>query len=342
MAIALDELYGRGRGEGSRADLGAGGGGGSEAPFPTVREWGKELEALFGGRVREEVLARAAARGRGAAMMELDPASVQPSVELLENVLALKGALPEKDLAHLRRLVSRVVDELVKELATRVRPALAGLVTPRPSRRPTGPLDLRRTVAANLHTARKSSDGRHLLAPERLVFKTRTKRALDWHVVLVVDVSGSMEASVIYSAIMAAILSAIPAVSVRFVAFNTQVIDLSDRVTDPLGLLLEISVGGGTFIAPALRYARSLLKVPSRSIVLVVSDFEEGESVASVLAETRALVETGCKALGLAALDDVGKPRYHRAIAELVAGAGMPVAALTPLELARWIGEQIR
>jgi hypothetical protein len=29
-------------------------------------------------------------------------------------------------------------------------------------------------------------------------------------------------------------------------------------------------------------------------------------------------------------------------VAEEVVAAGMPVAALTPLELARWIGEQIR
>ncbi len=101
-------------------------------------------------------------------------------------------------------------------------------------------------------------------------------------------------------------------------------------------------MNSGTLIAPALRYARSLLKVPSRSIVLLVTDFEEGESVADVLSEARALVETGCKALGLAALDDVGKPRFHRGIAELIAGAGVPVAALTPTELARWIGEQIR
>ena len=46
-------------------------------------------------------------------------------------------------------------------------------------------------------------------------------------------------------ALMAAILAGLPAVSVGFLAFNTQVIDLSDRVDDPLGLLLEVQVGGG-------------------------------------------------------------------------------------------------
>jgi len=341
-ARALDELYGAGRGEGARSGIGAGGsGGGREDPFPSTREWSEELEALFGEEVREEVLGQAAERGRMGAVMELDPERVTPSVELLEQVLSLKGGLADVHLVKLRRLVERIVEALVKELATRVRPALFGLATPRPTRRPGGPLDLRRTIAMNLKTAKQDDRGVHIV-PERLAFKTRSKRSLDWRIVLVVDVSGSMEASVIYSAMMAAILHAIPAVSVHFVAFNTEVMDLSERVDDPLGLLLEISVGGGTHIARGLRYARSLMTVPSRTIVAVVTDFEEGFPVSGLVSEVRALVESGAKCLGLAALDDRGKPRYARGVAELVVAAGMPVAALTPLELAQWIGDKIR
>jgi Mg-chelatase subunit ChlD len=338
-ARALDELYGHGRGEGQR---GLGGGGGREAPFPTVREWSEELEGLFGAVVREEVLGHAAAAGRASAALALDPDSVTPSVELLERVLSLKGGLAERDLERLRRLVRRVVDALVEALAQRVRPALSGLVTPRPTRRPTGPLDLRRTLAQNLRTARRTPGGELAVVAERLSFKSRQKRSLDWHLVLVVDVSGSMEASVIYSAMMAAILDALPALTVRFVAFNTEVMDLSERVDDPLGLLLEISVGGGTDIGRGLRYARGLLRVPQRSIVVVVSDFEEGASVPGLLAEARALVESGARVLGLAALDDRAAPRYHQAIAGMLADAGVRVAALTPLELARWVAEQVR
>lgn len=338
-AQALDELYGDGRGEGTRR---VGPGGGREASFPTVREWSDELEELFGTAVREEVLGRAATAGRAAAALALDPDSVTPSIDLLERVLSLKGGLGERDLARMRRLVQRVVDALIEALAQRVRPALAGLVTPRLTRRPIGPLDLRRTVSQNLKTARRLPDGSLGIVAERLSFKSRSKRSLDWHLVLVVDVSGSMEASVIYSAMMAAILNALPALMVRFVAFNTEVMDLSERVDDPLGLLLEISVGGGTDIGRGLRYARSLLRVPQRSIVVVVSDFEEGVSVPGLLGEARALVESGARVLGLGALDDRGAPRYHRPIAEMLVDAGVRIAALTPLELARWVAEQIR
>ncbi len=330
-ARALDELYGNGHGEGSRGDSG------QEHGFPTVRAWREEIEALFGARVFEEVAGKAAEHGRVGALLELDPESVTPSIELLEQMLSLKGGLGEAHLGKLRALIRHVVDGLVRELAVRVRPALSGAIGARATRRPTGILHLARTVGANLAHVR---DGR--LIPERLYFKQRTRRHLDWHIVLVVDVSGSMEPSVIYSAMMAAILSAVPWISVKFVAFSTEIVDLSEHASDPLALLLEIAVGGGTHIAKGLRYARSLVTVPRRTIVLVVSDFEEGYAIAGLLGEVRALVEAGVTCLGLAALDDAGAPRYAVPIAEQVAAAGMPVAALTPLELARFIGEKIR
>ncbi|HSS01842.1 MAG TPA: DUF5682 family protein, partial [Kofleriaceae bacterium] len=338
-ARALDELYGQGHGEGSRDELG--GGGGQEAAYPTVRAWRDDIEALFGARVFEEVAAKAAAAGRVGALLELDPGQVTPSVELLQQMLSLKGGLGEAQLDRLRALIRRIVDELVRELAVRVRPALHGAPSPRATRRPTSALHLPRTVAANLARARIDGD-RVSLIPERLYFKQKSRRHLDWNIVLVVDVSGSMEPSVIYSAMMAAILSAVPWITVRFLAFATEVVDLSAHVTDPLALLLEVAVGGGTHIAKALRYARELAAVPRRTLVVVVSDFEEGYAVEALVGEVRAVVESGVTCLGLAALDDRGAPRYQVQIAEQVAGAGMPIAALTPLELARWVGDQIR
>ncbi|HEU0030460.1 MAG TPA: DUF5682 family protein [Kofleriaceae bacterium] len=338
-ARALDELYGAGHGEGSRAPMGAGGG--KEDGFPTVRAWRDEIEDVFGESVFEEVAAKAAVRGRVGALLELDPDQVSPSVELLEQVLSLKGGLGEAHLGRLRAIIRRVVDELVRELAVRVRPAMQGAISPRATRRQTGVLHLGRTVGANLARAQIEGD-RVSLVPERLFFKTRSRRHMDWHVVLVVDVSGSMEPSVIYSAMMAAILSAVPWIGVRFITFSTEVIDLSEHAADPLALLLEVNVGGGTHIAKGLRYARSLVTVPQRTIVICVSDFEEGFAIENLLGEVRSLVEAGVKCLGLAALDDRGAPRYAVPIAEQIVAAGMPIAALTPVELARWIGEQIR
>ncbi|WP_045321323.1 DUF5682 family protein [Streptomyces sp. NRRL F-4428] len=344
-AHALDELYGSGHGEGA-GDLGTGQGpgraGGQEASFPTAREWSQELEALFGADVREEVLAGAAEAGRTDVLAQLDPAAVRPSVELLSSVLSLAGGMPEAQLARLRPLVKRLVDELSKELATRMRPALSGLTTPRPTRRPGGGLDLARTLRANLAHARRRPDGTVVVVPERPVFSTRASREADWRLVLVVDVSGSMEASVIWSALTAAVLGGVPTLSTHFLAFSTQVVDLTDRVEDPLSLLLEVRVGGGTHIAAGLAHARSLITVPSRTLVVVVSDFEEGGPIGGLLGEVRALAASGAHLMGCAALDDTGTPRYSVPVARQLVAAGMPVAALSPLALARWVGDRLR
>ncbi|MFD4247464.1 DUF5682 family protein [Streptomyces sp. NPDC058525] len=343
-AHVLDELYGAGRGEGS-ADLdgGRGGqGGGQEHSFPTAREWSQELEALFGAEVREEVLGGAAEAGRTDVLAQLDPASVRPSVELLTSVLSLAGGMPEAQLATLRPLVRRLVDELAKELATRMRPALSGLATPRPTRRPGGRLDLARTLRANLAHTRRRADGSVVVVPERPVFSTRANRESDWRLILVVDVSGSMEASVIWSALTAAVLGGVPTLSTHFLAFSTQVLDLTDRVEDPLSLLLEVRVGGGTHIAAGLAHARTLMTVPSRTLVVVVSDFEEGAPIGGLLGEVRALAASGAHLLGCAALDDTGTPRYSVPVAGRLVAAGMPVAALSPLALARWVGDRLR
>ncbi|MFI8195341.1 DUF5682 family protein [Streptomyces sp. NPDC085942] len=344
LATALDELYGAGRGEGSRGGLpghgGSGAGGGREPSFPGVREWSEELAALFGPGVREEVLAAAAMTGRQDVLAALDPAAVTPSVELLRTILQYAGGLPEARLAALRPLVRRLVDELTRQLATRLRPALTGTTTARPTRRPGGRLDLPRTLHANLATARRTADGTIRVVPDKPVFRSRARRSADWRLILVTDVSGSMEASTIWSALTASVLAGVPTLSTHFLAFSTEVVDLTGHVRDPLSLLLEVSVGGGTHIAAGLRHARGLIEVPSRTLVVVISDFEEGAPLAGLLAEVRALVNTGCHVLGCASLDDAGRPRYSTGVAGQLVAAGMPVAALSPLELARWIGER--
>ncbi|MET8482777.1 DUF5682 family protein [Streptomyces tendae] len=373
-ARALDELFGReadgaGEGSGERGESGDGGGGTEPEPgadalaatgdgdggaegadrtggrsrgYPSVRHWAEDLQALFGADIREEVLARAVADGRTDAIDLLDAATARPSVELLSTVLSLARGMPEQRLAALRPLVKRLVEELTRELATRVRPTLTGLTTPLPTRRPGGPLDLPRTLRANLAHTRRREDGRVEVVPERPVFKTRTARRNDWRLILVVDVSASMEDSVVWAALTAAVLGGAPMLSTHFLTFSTQVADLTGLVVDPLSLLLEVRIGGGTHIAAGLAHARSLVKVPDRTLVVVVSDFEEGAAVEGLLAQAGALVSAGVRLLGCAALDAGGAPRYTVPVARRLAAAGMPVAALSPLALARWVGEQVR
>jgi hypothetical protein len=78
-------------------------GDGAEPGQLGVREWLDELRDLFGERVAEQMVGRAAEQGRSHALLELNPESVAPSVWLLlQELLALEGGLPPARLARLR------------------------------------------------------------------------------------------------------------------------------------------------------------------------------------------------------------------------------------------------
>ncbi|XZE56220.1 DUF5682 family protein [Planctomycetaceae bacterium SH139] len=345
-ASRLDELYGHGKGEGARDAIGnrdsSPRGGGDQAPQPTLLEWSDDLEKLFGSDVCQEVVAEAIERGNVAAVNLLDPNRVTPSIDLLRQVLSLAGGLPEQRAEKLRKLAKRITAALAEQLAVRLQPALNGLASTRPTRRRSRKLYLRRTIHENLANVYRRQNGKPSVIAKRLVFHSTARREMDWHLTFVVDVSGSMTASVIYSAICAAVFAELPALSVSFLAFSTEVIDLSDKVVDPLSLLLEVQVGGGTRIGLGLAAARAKISVPQRTLLVLVSDFEEGVSVGEMMGEIRQLAESGVRCLGLAALDDAGVARFHQGYANLAASAGMSVAAVAPEQLARWVGDQIR
>lgn len=332
-ATALDELYGAGD---SPDRLGPGGAGRGPAHLRT-RNWVDDVQALFGDEQCQEIIGQATETGRADLLEYLDPNRARPSVELASTILSLAGGMSEARLAALRPLLRRIIDELSRELATRVRPALSGITTPRPTRRRTARLDLDRTIRANLaHIVQ--FEGRPQIVPDQPVFIQPGAQHSDWHIVVVVDVSGSMERSTVFSALTAAVLAGVRTLRVSFLAFNTEVIDLSEHVSDPLSLLLEVSIGGGTNIANAVAHAGTLVKVPARTAVIVVSDFEESGPLGALTAQIDSLHRAGVRLLGCAALDDTGTGVYNVGVAQACAAAGMRVAALTPLQLAQWVG----
>lgn len=351
LGMTLDELYGDGGDDPTGAADGRvrrGGGGGARRI--SVRSWAGEIEALFGTGQVEEILATAAEQGRVEALLGpqgtggVDPELVRPSVELLTSVLNLRGALSESQLQVLRPLVATLVDELSKQLASRITPVLAGLSGSRPTLRRTGRLDLPATIRRNLrHVA--EIDGRRLVVPRTPVFRAPVRRTSPWHLIVLVDVSPSMERSTVYAAVTAAILSGVTTFRLSFLTFDSEVIDLSEHAADPLTLLLEVSPGGGTDIALAVAVASSMVTDPTRTAVIVVSDFEEGGPVDTLVVRVRDLVESGVRMLGCAALTDGDAGSggtgvaYNVGITRQLAAVGMRVAPVSPVELARWVGE---
>ncbi|MDR3106697.1 MAG: VWA domain-containing protein, partial [Bifidobacteriaceae bacterium] len=174
---------------------------------------------------------------------------------------------------------------------------------------------------------------------DQVRFNARAKRHLPWDVIICLDQSGSMAESILYASVCAAILAGLPGVSLRLLAFDTAVVDLTDQAHDPVGVLMTAQLGGGTNIADALAYAETLAQTPKRTVMAVISDFEEGGSVAQLLATVARLRGAGVTLLGLAALSDAAEPVYDHRVAALLAERGMEIAALTPEHLAEWLAE---
>ncbi|MFD0330386.1 VWA domain-containing protein [Streptacidiphilus monticola] len=199
--------------------------------------------------------------------------------------------------------------------------------------------DFQGTIRANL--GHYQPEQRRVLI-ERPRFHSRTRRHLEqWQLILLVDQSGSMVRSVIHSAVTAACLWSLPGLRTHLVAFDTQVVDLTADVRDPVELLMGVQLGGGTDIARAADYAAGLVDNPRRGIVAIISDFYEGGDPYRLLRTVRGLVEQGVTVLGLAALDEDAEPDYDRDLAGRLAEAGVHVGAMTPGRLAEFVAEKV-
>ena len=164
---------------------------------------------------------------------------------------------------------------------------------------------------------------------EKLIGRGRRRSSLR-DVVLCVDQSGSMAASVVYSSIFAAVLASIRALSTRLVVFDTSVVDLTDKLADPVEVLFGTQLGGGTDINRALAYCQQIVTRPADTVFVLITDLYEGGNADEMLARARHLVESGVAVVCLLALNDQGAPSFDAKNAAAFAALGIPAFACTP------------
>jgi len=337
---ALEWLYGRDTDRGERGERSAGLG----PSVLSTPDWINDIHRLFPQEVIERLERDAVERfGIHEIVTNLEVLErIEPSESLLRAVLQTKHLMNPEVLTAARRLVAEVVRRIMEKLATEVRQAFSGTRDRRRRSRVkvARNFDFKKTLAANLH---RYDPARRRLYLETPIFNSRTRRHTEaWDIVLLIDQSGSMVDSVIHSAVMAACLWQLPGMRTRLVAFDTEVVDLTDDVSDPVELLMKVQLGGGTDIARAVGYAQSLVSNPAKSIVVLVSDFYEGGSPGELVGRVKALTEGGTKVLGLAALDSQADPCYDREMAARLVAVGAQVGAMTPGELAGWLAEKVQ
>lgn len=343
LEAALSWLYDRQAEGDTQRSVARGGGPGSGPEHPLdVPDWINAIHKLFPKEAIERLESDALER-YGILEVVTRPealATVTPSLSLAEAILRCKSNMDVKVLEAARMLVAKIVEDLQKKLCDEIEHRLGA--TPfrhRRSRfRVAKNLDALRTIRKNLQNYDREN---RRLVIERPEFFARVRRFGPKHqIVIVVDQSGSMARNIIHAAIVASVLWKLPATKTHLVVYDTEVVDLTPYVDDPVELLLRVQLGGGTDGAKALQYASQLIDTPHRTILLWITDFEDRPD--ALAREVRALVGEGVTVFGAASLDDQVQGAYDHGVAQVVADAGAFVAATTPGKLVAWLVEKIR
>jgi Mg-chelatase subunit ChlD len=255
--------------------------------------------------------------------------AVQPDINLVSTLVGLGRVIPERSKATARAVVRTVTDQLEERLRAETVQAVTGALNRAArTRRPRqSDIDWNRTIAANL---KHYQPDHQTVIPERLVGHARRAQRVERHIILCIDQSGSMAESVVYSSVFGAVLASLRSVSTQLVVFDTQVVDLTEELDDPVDVLFGVQLGGGTDINQALAYCESLITQPNETILVLISDLYEGGIAEEMLRRAASITSGGATMIALLALSDSGRPSYDADHAAALAAIGVPTFACTP------------
>ena len=338
MEEVLDYLYSREYGDDQEIRRDRSGGSGDSQL--TVPRWLSKIKTLF-PRSTVEIMERHALEKYEMTELLTDPEvlrKLEPNKELLKTIMQLKHMMKGDVLELARQVVRKVADELTRKLEQEMKKTLFGRLNRNESSpvRSIRNLDMIKTIRRNLKNY--DTDTKQIIL-KQVYFSSRMKKYNQWRVILCVDESGSMLDSVIHSAVMAGIFAKLPMLDTRLVIFDTNVVDLSGYVSDPVETLMSIQLGGGTNIAGALAYCEQLIEIPHRTMVVLVTDLYEGGSYRHLYQVSNGIIESGAKLIVLPALDHDAVPNYDKKAAAALADMGASVGAMTPEELSGFIAK---
>lgn len=317
--------------------------GGSGSSSPRVARWLGDIRQYFPASIVQVMQKDAFERLDLKSMLfekEMLEA-VQPDVHLVATLISLRGVIPAKTKETARLVVRKVVEELMKRLEEPMRSAVAGALNRavRNYRPRYAEIDWPRTIRANL---RHWQEDYRSIIPQTLIGYGRKAQRSQREVILCIDQSGSMAASVVYSSIFGAVMASLPAVKTHMVVFDTAVVDMTEQLDDPVDVLFGVQLGGGTDINRAVGYCQSLVREPRNTILILISDLYEGGVENNLLQRANELVQSGVQFITLLALSDEGAPSYDHQLAAKLAALGVPSFACSPDQFPMMMAAAIR
>ncbi|MET0695387.1 MAG: VWA domain-containing protein [Propionibacteriaceae bacterium] len=305
--------------------------GGLGQSAPQVARWLGDIRTYFPTSV-VQVMQRDAIERLNLTSMLLEPElldSLQPDVHLVGTLVSLGKVMPETTKATARTVVGQVVTQIEQRVANQTRAAVTGAVNraSRTQRPRLADIDWNATIGKNL---------KHYLpelktvVPERLVGYGRSSQVVAKDVIVAIDQSGSMAESLVYAAVFGATLASMRAVKTSLVAFDTEIADLTELLSDPVEVLFGCQLGGGTDINRAIAYCASLVTRPLDTVFVLISDLYEGGIAEQMLRRIADLLSDGVTVIVLLALSDSGAPSFDHDHAAALAELGVPAFACTP------------
>ncbi|NOQ64060.1 MAG: VWA domain-containing protein [Methyloprofundus sp.] len=338
MGFLFDETQGE-----SASKKGASRSGGKGGSTLSIPEWIDGVAELF-PQSSKEIMERELVKRRGISELLEQPdllEKIEPNIELVKTLISHKDLMNPQTRILARKIISMVVNQLKEKMQLQVEASITGAIRrdKHSPRRVFRNLDLNMTVRRNLKNFDPESGK---LFVDQLFFFAAERNKKPWHIIIAVDQSGSMLDSAVFSAVMASIFHELPSVKTSLFLFDTQIVDLSAEVGQPVDVLLKIQLGGGTDIHQAMRYAAELVREPKRTIVILISDFYEGGDERGLIRQSLQMAESGIRTIGLGALGYDARPEYCRATAKKLKKVGMDILACTPEKLAECMAQIIR
>ena len=255
--------------------------------------------------------------------------TVEPDIHMVATLVSLGSVIPEHSKDSARQVVSKLVEELLQRLSNPLQQAVRGsLNRALRTRRPLpADIDWLRTIKANLKHYQPEYN---TVIPEQLIGFGRLRKQSLQDIVLCVDQSGSMATSVVYASIFSAVLASIPAVTTKLVVFDTSVVDLTEKLADPVEVLFATQLGGGTDINRAVAYCQQQIQRPGETTLVLITDLYEGGNKRELLRRMAELVNDNVNIVTLLALNDDGAPSFDHDLAAQFSNLGIPSFACTP------------
>lgn len=306
--------------------------GGSEGSNPSVARWLGDIRNYFPQSVVQVMQGDALRQPELQRKLMLEPEILEqatPNVALVANLMELGKLIPSKTKDTARRVVQKVVEELIEKLEQKTIQAISGALnkSTRNKRPRYNEIDWNTTIRKNLK--HYLPEYRTIIPEERIGYGRKSKRSLK-DVVLCLDQSGSMGASVVYSGIFGAVMASLSQIKTQMVVFDTEVVDLTEDLKDPVELLFGVQLGGGTDINKALKYCQTIISKPDDTILVMITDLCEGGDETQMRKRIEELTSEGVQVICLLALDDSGAPYFDTHNAKFLANLGVPVFACTP------------